>query len=413
MRIQRLILVASATAACLASAYAQGSAAMCGDVVGRDVGWASGSREASDLSSLAEPIRSDVVAPIRGVYGAAFTMGAAGMVKFEVAASQGDAKLLILSPDGAVIGEDDDGAGGLDPRLIASLAPGDYCLAVLNLQDAPLIATVQSGLDRHASLPGLGASGATGGAAPACRIDDATPSLSDGALEAALARGPLQTNVAAAAASNFRFRLAEPQALMFTAEHGDGDPYLNLYDSSGYAIAQNDDFVGLTAVIQLQDPLPAGDYCLQVATHSPNGQPIRLTTQAYSLDAAMGLLHDAGQAPPTTGDTPINDLGTVTTPQSIQVPLGAKAQWVSFELSEPAFVTIETLALLGSDPALRLFSEQGAELAYSDDDGEGYNARVSQQLPAGPYYVAVLRVGGGGTLPAMTQVTVTRFVQAQ
>ena len=166
---------------------------------------------------------------------------------------------------------------------------------------------------------------------------------------------------------------------------GDLDPALRLYSSAGQELAFDDDGGGGTNALVSDFQIPAdGEYTIH-ALRLREGQAgqydLRLTGQA------------AAPAPAAQAQSP--DYGyTVTGFLNDNNFFGD----YKFDARADDRVTISMAATSGNlDPAIRLYSSNGQELAYDNDGGSGANALIADfPIPAdGEYTIHALRLHAG------------------
>ena len=210
----------------------------------------------------------------------------------------------------------------------------------------------------------------------------------------------------------FRFEVANSgNVRAFTT--GGIDTVLRLFDAAGTEIAFNDDFNGLLSELSVE--LLPGVYYTGVSSYPnfsydptvlDNTRVEGFTTGEYGLQLEVTPGDVNGTIP--TAVSLENDLGfqladltTLTTvaPGSIGSDLGGNSgdnDVDIFSFNVPTgggLVTIQTdEGLDPSDPVdsiLRLFDDNGQELAFDDDGGNGLFSRLEASLDAGTYFAGV------------------------
>jgi hypothetical protein len=177
------------------------------------------------------------------------------------------------------------------------------------------------------------------------------------------------------------------------------DGYLTLYDSKGSLVRYDDNSYGSGDPLIVQY-LPAGTYKIEVrdASGGPGG--------IYQLD----LRTVAGPRPAFCGSRgPISVGASVTgniTFTGCQYPDSTFADFYTLNLSADTAVELRANST-DFDAYLILLDAKGNLIDQDDDSGGGTNARVSQLLAAGTYYVVVKPLGdytahGTYTLAAKT-----------
>ena len=242
-----------------------------------------------------------------------FEVSAPTDVRIEATDDSGvDPVMVLLDSSGNELASDDDGGGGRASRIETSLNPGSYCARVYNFSSNNGPTTVQ--LSRWDQAPITAGATSGGGGAEACTA--ATPA-------APLAFGPINTAVSGGGQINFsrtggityhRFTVDSPLGLTISANNAEADPVLRVYDNSGNLVAENDDYDGLNAQIDMQTPLQPGDYCIAVSALSDGDQPIAVEVRAFDEQAFLFARYATGEAsPPIGGDFPIDDIGLIQT----------------------------------------------------------------------------------------------------
>ena len=344
-----------------------------------------------------------------------FEVSSATDVRIEATDDSGvDPVIVLLDVSGNEIATDDDSGGGRASRIEASLEAGSYCAQVYNFSSNNGPTTVQLGrLEHDAITPGISAGG--GGADDPCTATTPATALAFGALNDAIANGNTLVVTRTGDISYHRFTLDAPLPLTLNARNADADPVLRLYDASGNLVAENDDFDGLDAQINLQTALSPGEYCVAVSALSDGSLPIELSLTEFDEQAFLTARYDSAEAAPAIGGThPIDDIGTITTSFSGDVLVGGVARWVSFEIQEPSLILLQGFGNGDSDPQLYLFSDRGEQLDYNDDSGNNTDSQIARELFPGRYLVAVLLYGfEDGDQSRPVRLSLTRYVRAR
>ena len=375
--------------------------------------WIGGSEAGSDIATATSHKEQMALVLSGNSHVSLFTLSAPADVRIEAAGrGNGDPTMDLYGPDGTLILSDDDSGGNGAARAEPSLDPGTYCVNLQSYDNSPMTAFVRIGLTSHEAL--------TAGMDEASDSDDDTTETAgdsggEGSCETALALGPLSgslTNISSAGSAPYiAFTLSAPTAISITAENEEADPTIVLYDGSGEYISENDDFDGLNSRIDETDPLPAGDYCVEVGALSDSGVPITVSITEYDPEAALAGLYKRGEAaPPLNGPVPIQDLGALTNRQRIDAQVGGDAVWYAITMPESGLLLIEAIAAgEGGDPWLALFDDFGRQLALNDDSGEGLDSLVTARVNAGTYLVAVKQVADA---QGFVRVIFERFIPA-
>ena len=143
-----------------------------------------------------------------------------------------------------------------------------------------------------------------------------------------------------------------------TTDSGDSDPYLTLLAPGGVEIAVDDD--------------SAGDYNALIMTELNSGTTYTIAASFYADgDGEFTLVVAPAETIPSGGgEMRVNgSTGYVFTP------------------NEPGMWEFVTSNCGSDDPFLSLFDTNGFDVAYDDDGGEGYNARIVEDLSMQTYYL--------------------------
>lgn len=207
------------------------------------------------------------------------------------------------------------------------------------------------------------------------------------------------------------FTLSEQANIRMEAvAQGGGDTVLQLLDSNGRIILEDDDSGG-NGSARAETILDAGTYC--VSTRSFDGAIMMAHVRIGLTDhepLTDGTSSDGGtSAEVCTPDTPAEQLASDALNNLF--PAGAQAvnsvnevAFYRFTLSEASGFSI-TAENTAADPVLMLYSNSG-ELLAENDDFDGYNSRIdmSSQQPAGDYCIGLRALSDGNEL-----VTVSVF----
>lgn len=415
-----LTAVTSAALIALPTVPAAAQGVSCGGV-GAGAQWLGGARDASDIATAGDVLsRGGVQVPPGTRSVALFTLSVPMAVRVEAAPGDpvGDTVVELFDAEGRLVVVDDDSGGGLASRAEPDLAPGDYCVAVSGYGGAAVTADIRvSRLDMPALTPGLagGFAGMEGrplfvGVQPCVPETPATP-LAQGALDDRLAQGVMAENTVTST-PYYRFTLAGPQQVTIRAENPAADPYIYLFDGSGALLAENDDHESLNSRIDLDRPLPAGDYCLAVRALSNPDLPVTVRVTDLDAQALASEGHDTGEvAPPLDGSWPVEELGRLPPEltRDWRVPGGA-AQWFSMQVPADGLILITADAVDDSDPVISLFDADGHMVGMNDDANGTLNAQLAVPVQPGTYILAVrqysvddegvIRIGIGRFVPA-------------
>ena len=201
-----------------------------------------------------------------------------------------------------------------------------------------------------------------------------------------------------------------------TSGSSGGDTVIDLYDSSGSLIEEDDDS-GSGYWSRIVASLSPGTYYVSVRAY------FRSQTFSYTISLS-GTCGGGGTAPPS-GDSyePDDSMSSATyislgQSQSHTIDPPGDVDYLVFELSSSCTVTIETSGSSGGDTVIDLYDSSGSLIEEDDDSGSGYWSRIVASLSPGTYYVSVRAYfrsqtfsytislsgtcGGGGTTPGGT-----------
>lgn len=303
------------------------------------------------------------------------------------AVGAGDPSLVLATPDGEVLAENDDAAGMLNSRIETSVGPGTYCLRLVPVGEPLMTARVRAG---RADQPALLAEPADLTIA-ACGPETAGTALAEGPLDAVLPAGKVEHQTGAGV-EYLRFSLAAPTAVTLRAVSEGLDPQVKLYDGAGVLVAENDDADGLNSRLDFLTPLAAGDYCLGVAPLSAGEGSITVSAEALDREGFLRTAWRKGEMPPPEGEWPVQALDLAQVRDTVVLHDGA-AQWLSFALERPSVLVVDAYGqAVGVDSKLALFGAAGQLVAENDDADGGTDAQLLVRLEPGAYRLAVMDV---------------------
>ncbi|NDJ74773.1 MAG: hypothetical protein GYB65_00825, partial [Chloroflexi bacterium] len=166
-------------------------------------------------------------------------------------------------------------------------------------------------------------------------------------------------------------------------ESGEFDAYLELFDNNGNQLTYNDDGgVGLNSQIAFYSLPYSGEYSILVRGLGGTGE----TTGTYMVSLRQEEPQEPVENEPISFGVPVT--GT----------LQANTHTYIFSARADDLVTID-LESDDFDCYLYLLDEDGNELTYNDDGGDGYNSRILfYALPySGDYIIEVDSFSGGGS----------------
>jgi hypothetical protein len=420
MRGTTAILAAGLTL-CGAAAVAQ--APTCGGI-GAEGAWIAGDPAASDIALAPEALmRAATPVPENGDSVSFFSLASPMAVRIEAQASgpTGDPVIELYDAAGIMVVTDDDSGGGLSSRAEAELAAGQYCLLVRGFANSPLTADIRVGRLEHEALTVGLRGGFTDpfddggpdfvGIQPCLPETEASP-LTQGSLDAALARGGAQATNTVTGTPYYRFTLDTPQGLSIRAQNEAADPYIYLFDGTGALIAENDDYESLNSRIDITAPLLPGSYCIGMRALSDPDLPVTLSVLPYDAEAAAAELIVTGDAaPPLDGTWPVRAMGALPpiTVRDLAVA-GTRAEWLSFEIAAPTVLLIDAVEVSDSDPLMILYDAGGEEIAYNDDANGTLNSQLILRLEPGTYLLALRQYSDASQ--GVIRLTTERFVRA-
>lgn len=354
--------------------------------------WIGGSADTAVLGAETGPLVQEANASANQLPVFAFRIdGAAQETRIEAASVNGDPVLTLTTPQGGVLGENDDYGGTLNAQIATVLQPGTYCVRLSSLGGEPIAATLQvSRMDQAALLPE-----AVDVTIAGCGPDTPTTALAEGPLDVALAAGRVSQDIGPGVAY-MRFELASAASLTMRAESDLLDPLIKLYDGAGVLVAENDDADDLNARLDFLTALPAGSYCLAAAPLSAGEGTITVSVETLDRDSYLRGAWQRGEiAPPEGADFPVQMIDLVKEPETVLLHDGG-AQWLSFELSDETVLSVASFGqLTGVDTRLALFGASGIPVATADDSTTGTDAVLGPVLlKAGRYRMAVMDVNG-------------------
>lgn len=401
----------------LAGGPALAQAPFCGGIslVGE---WVGGDEAGSDASLADAAFEGTGRVPIAGHSVQMFTLSEAAATRIDVrAVPSGDPYVTLFDAEGTAVAEDDDSLGGLGSRIEAELQPGTYCLAIRSYE--PGVTDVAFAIGRADATFGPDFPGAppadllpppSAGDAPGCFEAD-TPSLGEALDAAAVAEGTSGVAIVEDAPA-YGFTLAEPMALTVTATSVMGDPLIRILDADFLVLAENDDDEGLDSRIELSDPLPAGDYCIEVEDLNGGGNEITVALSSFDPTADRARRLSQAEFAPTAADgVEIAELGALTTTLLEEVEMREGARWFAFDLPEGGLVITEAIGD-GADPIVTLFDRAGRRLGENDDGPDGFDSLLVSKLAPGRYTLAV-RLAGTGYGSGAVRVLMERYVPAE
>lgn len=308
-------------------------------------------------------------------------------LKIDIASGEFDTVLEVYDASGTQVASNDDFAG-TDSRVEQAFAPGDYCVVARGFGDAGGAFTMAVA-ESDVQPP------------PQPCSDPALTSLLAGDFgpggEAARAQGVIDPDLLQ---SWYALNVAAPVDVQIDARSAALDTVLQVYDSAGGLVAENDDGPDGTNS-RIETFLTAGDYCVTVRDYDDG-------TGAFDLS-----LIPAGMAPPPVAvETPdpsaemeVEDMGVLNDVVRSYTVGGGETLWASFTLEAPASVTVAGMSV-SSEFSIALYAEDGTPLGEAGPVAAMSPGEFVADLPAGTFRVALTNIGATGTI--LRQIIVTR-----
>jgi len=370
--------------------------------------WIGGAEASSDIATAADYQEQMALVLSGNQYVSLFSLSAPTTVRLEAAGrGSGDPQIDLIDGTGAIILSDDDSGGNGSARAEVALDPGTYCVSLNSFDGSPMTAFVRMGrLDQEPLTEGIGettGSIETGGAVSG-NCAAATPLGTFG--------DPLFATGTANANPYWGFTLSEPTPITITAQNEDADPLIILYDAAETYIDENDDFDGLNSRLDVSNPLPAGDYCIEMQALNDTSQPIDIEVVMYDPQAVLMAQIARGEvAPPLDGSIDITDLGPVSGRLRADATVGSDASWFSIDVPEGGLILVEAIAGTGDgDPWVAMFDDLGRQIAVNDDHGDTLDSRIAEKITPGNYLVAIKQVGGASE--GLIRMVFERYIPA-
>ncbi len=280
-----------------------------------------------------------------------------------------DSYIVVLDPDGKVVGSDDDGGGGKDAEVaLRAHAAGRYTILATSYGDDPTSGAY------HLSVEADTGAFAEPGAAATIAMGESK----EGRLEAGDARG------ARGLEDRWTFTARAGQGVRIDAMSSAFDAYLVLLKDGAVVDSNDDGGEGQNA--RIIAVLPAsGTYTAVVSAYGSDASGGRYTLQLAAL---------AGP-PPAPGQT-----GHIASGQRAIGRLeagdrtgddGGYRDWWEFDARGGEDVVVE-LRSTAFDTYLELYGPDGALIAQDDDGlGDGTNSEITAHLASGGRYRLVVR----------------------
>ena len=163
---------------------------------------------------------------------------------------------------------------------------------------------------------------------------------------------------------------------------GNTDTYLQVYDSSGSLISENDDGgVDYNARVEIFNEANK-TYLVRLSQLGSDNSPYRILASFETIPADPGNTSRARAVPVRPGE-------------AVQVFFRSsdESRWYRYDASgRGTMFTVQTSGEM--DTLLSLYNAQENLIAQDDDSGDGLNALISETLGAGTVYIEVKLLGG-------------------
>jgi hypothetical protein len=306
-----------------------------------------------------------------GPYQDRWTVDAPAGARFTVGmrSSDLDSYLVVLGPDGAVVGSDDDGGGGKDAEVaLRAGAGGSYTILATSYGDEPAVGAYRLSVQEDAgefAEPGAAASVAMG-------------ESREGRLEAGDVRG------ARGFEDRWTFEGRAGQGVRLDATSGAFDAYLVLLRNGTVVDSNDDGGEGRNARIIAVLP-ETGTYTAVISSFGGEGSGGRYAIQLTALAGAP-------PAPASTGHLAVGDrvVGRLEPGDLTREDAGYQDFW-EFEGRGGEDVVAE-LRSVAFDTYLELYRPDGTLLTQDDDGlGDGTNSLITAHLSRAGRYRLVVR----------------------
>lgn len=320
-------------------------------------------------------------------------------LQIDASSTQLDTVLSLLDASGNLIEQNDDGPNmGVDSRIVRTLTPGRYCVAVEDLGGGG--GALQIGITDDPAPAAADPSQIAPCSAPDITADfdrDFGPGFGGMVLPVTVAQGSRQ---------DWNLTVADAVTLQFDAKSPAFDTVLKLYADGNVTLAENDDGPTGGTDSRFETTLPAGSYCLSLESFGGGGGAAELTVAEIDADTALRQAVERGEMLPAPDmGIEIEDLGALETALQTNAVSPDLAKWMSFTLGNEAEVRVDAISLSGSF-ALRLFTESGEIVAEGEGWGGLSPTRISSRLPAGRYILAMALDEGAAT--RLRNIMITR-----
>ena len=163
---------------------------------------------------------------------------------------------------------------------------------------------------------------------------------------------------------------------------GDIDTYLEIYDELYNLIDRDDDSgEGFNALIEI---FAEANKTYIIRLRGYDGEVSGRTSISAAFEAIppdQGNISRERAAPLTTGEV-----------QTVFFRSDSETRWFVYEVTRAVTLTVQTRGNI--DTVMYLYDRNGNLIAEDDDSGEDYNARISQRLNPGTYFIEIKEYWG-------------------
>ena len=191
----------------------------------------------------------------------------------------------------------------------------------------------------------------------------------------------------------FRVSLTAGQSYEFhlnaTSSGGLGDPYLNLYNSSGTLLTSNDDGGGSLNSLISFTATTSGNYYLGARAYSSGTGSYVVTATSSSTTS-----DDYAGSASTTGHVSVGE------PATGRIEVSGDEDWFAISLTAGKTYSFHLDAASSgglNDPYLNLYNGSGTLLSSNDDGGGNANSLITYTATSGGTYYLGVRAYGTGT----------------
>lgn len=308
-----------------------------------------------------------------------------------------DPYLTLYDNFGRIVGEDDDGGGGFDSRLVVTLDPGAYCAQVRTLGVPYPMGAISFAMVAGAAPFDGGGGG--GGRLPAfdanAACTDPAQQIDAGGLRVGVGRRTFDGRIEAGGGQAWRLALPDGGPLQIDLASPDFDTVLEVYDTAGNWLAENDDGPSGTDS-QVAQAFEPGELCVAVRSYADEGGG----DYALSLALVEGGFPDIGGGDIGVCADPANtaDFGAPLTGGTISLSgqfAGVPETYVRLSVPDGGEVRID-LASDAFDTLLALYDGDGAMIVENDDGpNSGTDSQIAESLAPGTYCLGVRAFGAG------------------